>query len=50
MQITHKAERHLSLHVSKKEDDEDEDDDKDSSEEGKAKIIIKFKMSPRANL
>ena len=48
MQITHEAERHLSQ--SKKEDDEDEDDDKDSSEEGEAKIIVKFKMSPRANL
>ena len=48
MQITHEVERHLSQ--SKKEDDEDEDDDKDSSKEGKAKIIVKFKMSPRANL
>ena len=48
MQITHEAERHLSQ--SKKEDDEDEDDDKDSSEEGKAKLIVKFKMSPLANL
>ena len=48
MQITHEAERLLSQ--SKKEDDEDEDGDKDSGEEGKAKIIVKFKMSPRANL
>ena len=48
MQITHEAERHLSQ--SKKEDDDDEDDDKGSSKEGKAKIIVKLKTSPRANL
>ena len=50
MQITHEAKGHLSLHVSKKEDDEDEDGDKGSSKEGKAKIIVKLKTSPRANL
>ena len=47
MQIIHEAERHLSK--SKKEDDDDEDDDKSSSKDGKAKIIIKLKMSPPAN-
>ena len=46
MQITHEAERHLSQ--SKKEDDDDEDDDKGSSKDGKAKIIVKLKMSPPA--
>ena len=46
MQITHEAERDLSQ--SKKEDDDDEDDDKGSSEDGKAKIIVKLKMSPPA--
>ena len=44
--MTHEAERHLSQ--SKKEDD-DEDDDKGSSKNGKAKIIVKLKMSPRAH-
>ena len=48
MQITHEAERHLSQ--SKKEDDDEEDDDKGSSKNGKAKIIVQLKMSPRANL
>ena len=43
LQIAHEAERHLSQ--SKKEDDDDEDDDKG----GKAKIIVKLKMSPPAN-
>ena len=47
MQITHEAERHLSQ--PKKEDDDVEDDDKGSSKDGKAKIIVKFKMSPPAN-
>ena len=47
MQITHEAERHFSQ--SKKEDDDDEDDDKGSSKDGKAKIIVKFKMSHPAN-
>ena len=47
MQITHEAERHLSQ--SKKEDDDEEDDDKESSKNGKAKIIVKLKMSPHAN-
>ena len=47
MQITHEAERHLSQ---PKKDDDDDDDDKGSSKEGKAEIIVKFKMSPRANL
>ena len=47
MQIIHEAERHLSK--SKKEDDDDEDDDKSSSKDGKAKLIIKLKMSPPAN-
>ena len=49
MQITHEAERHLSQ--SKKEDDDDEEDDgdEDSSKNGKAKSIVKFKMSPHAN-
>ena len=46
MQIIHEAERHLSQ--SKKEDDDDEDDDKGSSKDGKAKIIVKLKMSPPA--
>ena len=45
--MTHEAERHLSQ--SKKEVDGDEDDDKGSSEDGKAKIIVKLKMSPPAN-
>ncbi|CAH3019900.1 unnamed protein product [Porites evermanni] len=45
--ITHEAERHLSQ---PKKDDDDDDDDKGSSKEGKAEIIVKFKMSPRANL
>ena len=47
MQITHKAERHLSQ--SNKEDNDDEDDDKGSSSEGKAKIIVKLKSCPPAN-
>ena len=47
LQITHEDERHLLQ--SKKEDDDDEDDDKGSSKEGKAKIIVKLKMSPPAN-
>ena len=47
MQITHKAERHLSQ--SNKEDNDDEDDDKGSSREGKAKIIVKLKSCPPAN-
>ena len=47
MQIIHEAERHLLQ--SKKEDDDDEDDDKGSSENGKAKIIVKLKISPPAN-
>ena len=47
MQITHEAERHLSQ--PKKEEEEDDDDDKGSSKEGKAKIIVKFKISPPAN-
>ena len=47
MQITHEAERHLSQ--PKKEEDDDDDDDKGSSKEGKAKIIVKFKISPPAN-
>ena len=42
-----KAERHLSQ--SKKEVDDHEDDDKGSSKDGKAKIIVKLKMSPPAN-
>ena len=49
MQITHEAERQLSQ--SRKEDDDDEDDDEQgSSKEGKAKIIVKLKTSPRSNL
>ena len=48
MQITHEAERHLSQ-PKKEEEDDDDDDDKGSSKEGKAKIIVKFKMSPPAN-
>ena len=47
MQITHEAERHLSQ--PKKEVDDDEDDDIGSSKDGKAKIIVKLKMSPPAN-
>ena len=47
MQITHEDERHLLQ--SKKEDDDDEDDDRDCSKDGKAKIIVKLKMSPPAN-
>ena len=47
MQIIHEAERHLSQ-TSKKDDDDDEDDDKGSSKDGKAKIIVKLKMSPPA--
>ena len=47
MQITHEAERHLSQ--SKKKDDGDEDDDKGNSKDGKAKIIVKLKMSPPDN-
>ena len=47
MQIIHEAERHLLQ--SKKEDDDEEDDDKGSSKDGKAKIIVKLKMSPPAN-
>ena len=46
MQIIHEAERHLSQ--SKKDDNDDEDDDKGSSKDGKAKIIVKLKMSPPA--
>ena len=47
MQITQEAERHLSQ--SEKEVDDDEDDDKGSSKDGKAKIIVKLKMSPPVN-
>ena len=47
MQITHEAERHLSQ--PKKGVDDDEDDDIGSSKDGKAKIIVKLKMSPPAN-
>ena len=47
MQIIHEAERLLSQ--PKKEDDDYEDDDKGSSKDGKAKIIVKLKMSPPAN-
>ena len=47
LQITREAERHLLQ--SKNEDDDDEDDDKGSSKDGKAKIIVKLKMSPPAN-
>ena len=47
MQITHEAERHLPQ--SRKEDDDGDDDDKGSSKDGKAKIIVKLKMSPPAN-
>ena len=46
MQTTHEADRPLSQ--SKEEDDDDEDDDKGSSKNGKAKIIVKLKMSPCA--
>ena len=49
MQITHEAERHLSQPKKEEEDDDDDDDDKGSSKEGKAKIIVKFKISPPAN-
>ena len=49
MQITHEAERHLSQPKKEEEDDDDDDDDKGSSKEGKAKIIVKLKMSPPAN-
>ena len=48
MQITHEAERHLPQ-PKKEEEDDDDDDDKGSSKEGKAKIIVKFKISPPAN-
>ena len=47
MQIIDEAERHFSQ--SKKEVDDDEDDDKGSSKNGKAKIIVKLKMSPPAD-
>ena len=47
MQITDEAEGHLPQ--SKKEVDDDEDDDTGSSKDGKAKIIVKLKMSPPAN-
>ena len=47
LQIIDEAERHFSQ--SKKEDDDDEDDDKGSSKNGKAKIIVKLKMSPPAD-
>ena len=47
MQITQEAERRLSQ--SEKEVDDDEDDDKGSSKDGKAKIIVKLKMSPPVN-
>ena len=49
MQITHEAERHLSQPKKEEEEDDDDDNDKGSSKEGKAKIIVKFKMSPPAN-
>ena len=39
--------RHLSQ--SKNKYDDDEDDDKGSSKDGKAKIIVKLKMSSPAN-
>ena len=51
MQIIHETERHLLQSKKEEDDDDDEDDDeRSSSKEGKAKIIVKLKTSPRTNL